>query len=133
MDYEVLGGMVVMPLTLNHVGIFLSRIPELVRFGQAECQQDPSLIITHVLPNSQANKARVIRPGELIDRINDVKVRTMKELREAIKLSKASGYVTLCTTNNLYAVLPVDKILADEPKLSSLYYYKPSALLEHLK
>ena len=133
MDYEVLGGMVVMPLTLNHVGIFLSRIPELVRFGQAECQQDPSLIITHVLPNSQANKARVIRPGELIDRVNDVKVRTMKELREAIKLSKASGYVTLCTTNNLYAVLPVDKILADEPKLSSLYYYKPSALLEHLK
>ncbi|MBM3886694.1 PDZ domain-containing protein [Candidatus Dependentiae bacterium] len=133
MDYEVLGGMVVMPLTLNHVGIFLSRIPELVKFGQAESQQDPSLIITHVLPNSQANKARVIRPGELIDRVNDVKVRTLKEFRDAIKLSKKSGYVTLRTTNNLYAVLPVEKILADEPKLSNLYFYKPSPLLEYLK
>lgn len=133
MDYEVLGGMVVMPLTLNHVGMFLSRIPELVKYGQAEYQQDPSLIVTHVLPNSQAYKARVIRAGELIDKINDIKVRTMKDLREAVKLSKKTGYITLCTTNNLYAVLPVDKILEDEQKLSSLYFYKPSSLLDYLK
>jgi serine protease Do len=133
MDYEVLGGMVVMPLTLNHIGLFLSNIPALVKYGQAEYQQDPCLIITHVLPNSQAHKARVISPGSLIEKVNNVKVRTMKELREAVKLSKESGYITLCTTNNLYAVLPVDKILADEYKLSNLYFYKPSSLLEYLK
>lgn len=133
MDYEVIGGMVAMPLSLNHVGMFISRIPELVKYGQAECQQEPSLIITHVLPNSQAYKARVIRPGELIDKINNIKVRTMKELRTAMLESKKTGYVTICTTNNLYAVLPVDKIIADEPKLSSLYFYKPSSLLNSIK
>ena len=133
MDYEVLGGMVVMPLTLNHVGMFLGRIPELVKYGQAEYQQEPSLIVTHVLPNSQAYKARVIRAGELIDKINDIKVRTIKDLRQAVKLSKKTGYITLCTTNNLYAVLPIDKILEDEQKLSSLYFYKPSPLLDYLK
>lgn len=133
MDYEVIGGMVIMSLTLNHVSIFLSHIPELVKYGQAEHQQDPCLIVTHVLPNSQANKARVIRPGALIDRINDVKVTTLKELRNAVKLSKKTRYLTMHTSNNLYAVLPLDKVLSDEPKLSALYYYKPSTLLEDLK
>ncbi len=133
LDYEVFGGMVVMPLTLNHIGIFISRIPELVKYGQAEHQQNPSLIITHVLPNSQAYRARVIRPGELVDEINGTKVKTMQEFRDAIHKSKESRYLTIRTTNNLYAVLSIDKILQEEHKLTNLYFYKPSKLLDQVK
>lgn len=133
LDYEIIGGMVVMQLTLNHVGLFLNRVPSLVKYGRPEAQQEPTLIITHVLPNSQAQKARVIRSGELIDKVNNVKVRTIQEFREAVKASKKSRYLTIKTTDDLFAVLDVNKIIQEEPKLSSLYFYKSSDLITYLK
>src|SRR5207244_1475943 len=75
--YELIGGMVVMQLSLNHVGILISRAPDLVRYGKIDQQHESSLIITHVLPNSQAFKTRVLRPGESIEEVNGEKVKTL--------------------------------------------------------
>jgi serine protease Do len=74
-DFEIIGGVVVMQLTLNHVAILLSRAPDLVRYGRSEHQHEPSLVITHVFPNSQAYKARVLRVGEILEEVNGEKVR----------------------------------------------------------
>ncbi len=132
-DYEVLGGLVVMQLSLNHVGMMLSRVPDLVRFGKIEAQHEPVLIITHVLPTSQASKARVLRPGEVITEVNDEKVSTLADFRAAILKSKKTRYITLKTDDSLYAVLSVDKILHDEEQLSQRYFFKESALIQALK
>ncbi len=128
--YEMIGGMVVMQLTLNHVGMLIPRAPDLVRYGKIEAQYDPALIITHVLPNSQAFKTRIfLRPGHILEEVNGESVKTLDEFRRAIVKSKQTGYVTLRTDNNLYAVMSVDKILKDEDMLAARYFFPKSPLI----
>ena len=131
-DYEAIGGMVVMQFTLNHVANLVQRMPEMVKYGRIEYQQEPAVLITHVFPNSQASKARVIHTGEIIDTINGVKIKTLAEFRDAVKKSAQSKYLTIKTHDNMYAALSVEKILNDEQKLANLYFYKPSTLLQEL-
>ena len=131
-DYEVFGGMVVMDLRLNHVARLISSVPSLVKYGQMENQHEPALVLTHVLPNSQAFKARVLSPGAIIEKVNDEEVKTRDDFRRVVVAGKKNGYVTVRTHDNLYAVLDLHKIIKDEPTLSRHYFYQPSKLIEHL-
>lgn len=135
-DYEVIGGMVVMQLNLNHVGLLISRAPEkaadLSRYSKIEQQQEAGLIITHILPNSQAYKSQILQPGEIITEINDTPVTTLKEYREAIKKSKKSRFLTIRTDDKYYCVLSVDKMVKEEDQLVSRFFYKKSKLLNEI-
>ena len=131
-DYEIFGGMIVMPLSLNHVSIMLSRVPDLMRYGKTDTQYDPALIITHILPNSQAFKARVLRPGEIIEEVNGKPVKTLQEFRDAVLESKKTRFITFKTDDSIYAVLSVDKILKEEDMLAARYFFNKSPLLNQL-
>lgn len=131
-DYEVIGGLVAMELSLNHVGIMLSRVPDLVRYGKIESQHEPAVVITHILPTSQASKVRVLRPGEIITEINGEKISTLADFRAAVLKSKKSRFITIKTDDSLYAVLSVDKIVREEALLSQRYFFKPSPLIKEL-
>lgn len=132
-DFEIIGGIVVMPLTLNHVALLIDRAPELVRYIRAEEQQKPALIITHVLPDSQARKARILQPGAIINNINGENVVTLEEFRNAVKKSKDSGFLTVTTEDKMFAALSIESVLKDEDMLSSRYFYQKSKLLDALK
>lgn len=131
-DYEIIGGLTVMNLTLNHLNILLQNCPDLIRYGRIDNQQKPVLIITQVVPNSQAYESRILRPGEVIEEVNGDKVATLDDFRKAILKSKKTRFMTVKTSDKLCAVLSVDKILKEEETLASRYHYKPSPLLEKL-
>jgi serine protease Do len=132
-DYEIIGGLVVMPLSLNHIARLISNVPDLVRYGKDDLQHEKALILTHVFPNSQAFKARVLRSGEIIEEVNGEKVKTLADFRRAILKSKQTRYITLHTDDSYYVVLSVDKIIAEENILAARYFFEPSRLLEQLK
>jgi serine protease Do len=142
MDYEVIGGLVVMPLSYNHINIFLSqspslsaiisRFPNLVQYKKLEMQHTPALIITHILPASQAFRVRFLSEGELIEEVNGVKVKTLAEYRKAVLKSKQTGYLTIRTDDNFYAVMSLDKIINEERQLAARYFYPQSRLIELL-
>ncbi len=132
-DYEVLGGMVVMPISLNHIAMMLERVPDLVRYIKAEEQQKPAIVITHILPDSQAQKARVLTPGAVIDKINGEEVKNLDDFRQAVKKSKESGYLTVTTDDKMFAALSVPNILKNADILSARYFYKKSDLLKDLE
>lgn len=129
-DYEIIGGMVVMQLALNHVALLINRAPDLVKFGKIESQHEPAVIITHILPNSQAFKARVLRPGEIIEEVNGEKIKTLNDFRNAILASKK--YVTVKTDDSLYAVMSIEKLIQEEDMLSNRYFFRKSKLLQQL-
>ncbi len=131
-DYEIIGGLTVMNLTLNHLGILLQNSPDLIKYGRIDNQQKPVIIITQVIPNSQAYESRILRPGEIIEEVNGQKIETLKDFREAVLKSKKSGFITLKMADNLCAILSLDKVLKEEEMLSTRYYYKPSALIKKL-
>ncbi len=131
-DYDIIGGITVMNLTLNHLGILLQNSPDLIKYGRIDNQQKSVVIITQVIPNSQAYESRILRSGEILEEVNGQKIETLKDFREAVLKSKKSRFIVLKTADNLCAVLSLDKILKEEEMLSARYYYKPSALIKQL-
>lgn len=131
-DYEIVGGMVIMPLTLNHVAILAKHVPDLMRYAETKAQLEPALLITHLFPDSQAHRSRAIGIGAIIDEVNGVKAKTMNDLRSALLSHKKDKYITFKTTNNLFVAFPRDKTLREEQRLAHDYHYSLSETIQKM-
>jgi len=131
-EYEVIGGMVIMQLTMNHVQMLIQNVPELVQYMEFKNQLEPALLVTHVLPDSEAARSRSIGTGVLIGEVNGTKVQTLSEFREATRKSATTGFLTVKTKDNVFTVLPFDKIIMNEVRLSNEYYYPLSEFIKSL-
>lgn len=131
-DYEVIGGLVVMPLALNHLPILVQVAPELTRYLEIQNQMDGALIVTHVFPTSPAARSRTLGTGAILSEVNGKPVKTLEEFRNAIKDSVKSNFLTIKTQQNIFAVLPFNQILDEEKRLSEHFYYPLSALISEL-
>lgn len=139
LEYEIFGGMVVMPLTLNHIGLFANQAPGLSRYTAMEQQQEPALIITHIFPNSELFKARILSPGSIINEINGEPAKTLDEFKNALLKSKKTGFLTVKSfdlitkaTDNVLVVLPFKKLLQEEVFLSQHFGYTFSPVVQKL-
>lgn len=131
-DFEVFAGLVVMQLARNHTPYLLMAAPDLIKFEEAKNQTEPVLIVTHVLADSQAARSRILAPGTVITEINSMPIKTLKEYRKAIKRSKDSGFLTLKTSNDIFAVFDLKKIIQDEMRLPQIYRYPLSDVVQEL-
>ena len=136
-DYEVIGGMVIMEMALNHIPLLVqvasnSSAAAMLKYEDPKTHLKPVLIITHILPDSQAQRSRSLHPAMMISEINGRKVTTLQELRQAFKDGFESGYLTVKTTENILVALPFGAVLADEQRLSADYKYPISDAVQQL-
>lgn len=131
-DYELFGGMVIMPLEGNHLPLLIKLMPYLVKYEKMENRAEAMLVIAHIMPGSYAHQLRSLRPGFTISEINGVPVGTLQELREALSESAKSGFVTLKTSDDIFVVFSLDKIAEQEPQLSKDFVYTMSPTLQAL-
>ena len=131
-DYEVIAGMVFMQLTRNHIQILIKHVPMLIRYEDPRNQEEPVLIVTHILPGSFAQRSRIVAPVTIIDQINGRKVKTIDELREALKKGLESGYMTTKTKDEIFMVFPFAEVLNQEPRLSQIYHYPLSPFVQEM-
>lgn len=122
-EYEIFGGMVIMQLSLNHVQVLLPAAPELARYAELKNQMEPTVVITHILPDSVTFRSRAVGIGSVLTEINGTKVKTLADVRAAIPASLKSGFTTIKTSENVFCVLPFDKILSEEHKFARQYHY----------
>ncbi len=132
LDYEIFGGMLLQPLTLNHVQLLIQSVPTLIKFVEYKNQIEPVLIITHVVPGSQLDRLSRIREGCIITHINNEPVKTMEDLRNVLKQAIKKERITFKTLEGVMFVLNVKKIIAEEEKLSKLYHYPISPFIKEL-
>lgn len=139
LDYEVFGGMVVMPLLLNHIPLLANRVPGIIKYAEAKYQTDPLLVITHIFPNSQLYRSRSIPIGATINEVNGKKVCSLDDFREALKQGGHSKFLTLRVSDNvsrksenILVVLPWDKLIEEEPKLSHDFRYPITKVAQSL-
>lgn len=123
-DYEVIGGAVIVPLTLNHV---MAGISSLAAYADPDKQTEPRLIVSSSLDNSSAYHAGVPR-YDVIETVNDVKVGTLEQLREALNASLTTGYVKIVTESKKLIIFDAAKVLSEETSLQAQYGFKPSSL-----
>lgn len=138
-EYEIIGGMVVMPLTLNHVTQLLGQAPGLSVYTVSAHQIEPALLITHVFPTSQLSRGRVVMPGMIIKSVNDESVKTLEEFTAAVKKSIGTQYLTMHVIDNsslaahdILIVLSYKQLLAEEPRLARDFRYPMSDLAKEL-
>lgn len=131
--YELIGGLVIMPLTLNHLDLFAqhmrSAYKKLSHFEQPENQYEPHLVVTHILPGSLAQQARVITAGDLITHVNGSAVATIDQLRSALTAcmeNDSDDYIIIKTSTNKLLVMPKDDLVKQEGDLARDFRYKPS-------
>lgn len=133
-DYEVFGGMVFMDLSMNHVLIMSEKLPTITRYALHEKQYESSVVLTHIIPTSISYLARgQVMPGDIIDEINGIKVTDLKSLRDAVKKSKETGFISIKTEDKRMAPFPVEPLLKDEDRLASLIGFPKSELLKELE
>lgn len=127
-DYELIGGACFMELAINHI-LLMEGAQSLMKYASPENQFEPKLIITHVLPTSPASRLKkLINPGIIIEEVNNTKVGTLDEMREAIRQNKNSDFITFSTTDNRFFVLSIKDIFMHEERLARTFHYKSSVL-----
>lgn len=131
--YDTIAGMVVMELAENHIEVLLQGLPELIRFQQPENRVNPVLIITNVVPGSYAYQVESLVPGNIIAAVNDIPVTTLADWQNALEKSVATGFIALKTDHDVLTVLLLEKVLADEIKLSKAFEYPLSENVKKLQ
>lgn len=122
-DYEIIAGMVVQQLTTNHLPLLVNQAPALAKYIEMKNQTEPVLVVTHIFPDSQAHRSRAMLPGITLNHVNGQKVKTLTELRSAISRSIETDVLTFDTGEGLFFVFPFEKVMKDELRLSSDYFY----------
>ena len=106
-----------MPLTLNHLeGLFVQG--SFTKYQDIERRHEPKLLVTAVLKE-----------------VNDCKVATMVDLREALAKPLRKGkrhFLKLFTEDRNTAILPLETLHDEEPHLQEVYKYAPSKVLGRL-
>lgn len=138
-DYEVFGGMVVMPLTINHLQLLGSRAPGLAKYMDMSQRCEPALIITHIFPSSYAYRSRAVSVGSTIHEVNGIRVSTLDEYRAALKSAIKNKHLVLRVadnvarrSDNVIVALEWDKLIEQEPILSRDYIYPISQIGQNL-
>lgn len=136
-DYEVAAGMVVMPLTLNHIAGLSKSVSGLTKFAELKHQTEPTLIVTHIFPSSQLYRSRSIAIGSTLNEVNGLPVRTLQEFRDALQKPIAGKFLTIRATDNVarasdnvFVALPYTKLLDEETVLASTYHYHLSPTMQ---
>ncbi len=138
-DYEVVGGMVVMELTINHVQLMAEAVPGLTRYAEMSNQNDPALVVTHIFPNSQLSRSRTIMVGSTLKEVNGKPVHTLADLRSAITAGKHEKFLTIKAADNIsrasdnvFVALPLEKVMGEEMQLARDYHYDLSSTVKEL-
>lgn len=131
-DYEIVGGMVIQPLTLDHVAILVNNAPSLAKYAEMKYQKDPALIITHIFPDSLAQRSRSLAPGAIIASINGKEVTNLDDLRYQLFQSKESGDLTLQTTEGIFVHFPFKRAIEEEKRLSCDWVYEITPAVKKL-
>ena len=132
-DYEIIGGMVVMELALNHAQLLSEQDASFMKYFSIENQRKARLLITNILHDSQAQRTRALSIGDLISQLNGKRINTLDDFRQTILESKDTGYITIKTDQKIFTVLSLTKVLAQESSLAARYFYQVSDLVAQLE
>eukprot|EP01108_Squamamoeba_japonica_P005269 TRINITY_DN4139_c0_g1_i2.p1 TRINITY_DN4139_c0_g1~~TRINITY_DN4139_c0_g1_i2.p1 ORF type:complete len:606 (+),score=193.59 TRINITY_DN4139_c0_g1_i2:43-1818(+) len=141
LGWETLFGLVIMPLTLNHVEMFHEEANATVLRSLTPVITDPAkqnkaaLIVCSVLGGSAVSRVDVVKPGNLLSKINGREVSSLEQMREAFMEPEERGgrlFFSMETTDNKLVVLDIAEALNEEPELAEMYGFTISSLVVKL-
>lgn len=131
LPFQAFGGFIIMPLMINHLPLLIQQAPSLAKYTEDKHQFAPELVITHVLPDSPAFKARhQVLAGSILKLVNNKPVKTLEEFNKA--LAQSGPIITLETTDNILIALDTQKVCQTEATLAQKNNYTITSCMEKL-
>ena len=127
-DYIIIGGIVIMPLTKNHLSK-LSSNDNIIRLNkynlfQYNKKDDENVIfISNILVGSPIISMDIINAGDIIININNKTVKTMTDVREALK-NPIDKNLLLYTNNDCLFIQSYKTLLEIDNLLQNNYKYE---------
>ena len=93
-------------------------------------------MITHLFPNTIIKKLENIRIGDIIEFVNNKRVKNIKEYRKALQspiIKNKKKYLKLITEDGKECVLLLSEVMKEEPENSEINKYTLSESYKHLK
>ena len=134
LDYVVYGGMVLMPLALNHTWIYYTSKSRYVaqalrKYQYLKHMHEPSIVLSKMLQGSFLSTLQIFDDEpQMVTAINHHPVKTLADVRTALRtpvVRKGRKYVHVQTADDKTAVLPVDILEREEARLCQKYKYPP--------
>lgn len=132
LDYEIFGGMLFQPLNLNLVQALVQNNPHLIKYADFKNQSESAIVITHIMPSSIVDRLVVVQPGAIISKVDNTPVKTMDELRSALKKALHKKRIVFETDEGALFVVHTHNTLTDESRLAHVYHYRLSPFIEEL-
>ncbi|MCX5924814.1 MAG: trypsin-like peptidase domain-containing protein [Candidatus Dependentiae bacterium] len=132
-DYEVIGGLVLMPLTDDHMELLVESSLGLLVYNVPKNRVQGAVVITYIFAGSYAHHTHSLLPGDIIKYVNDIRVTDLDSFRKALRKSIETGLIAIKTENDALVVLSLSEVLRDEPRLSADFIYPLSQTITQLQ
>lgn len=131
-EYEIIGGMVLMQLTENHINECVQELPQLSQYLKIENKREPVVIVSHLMPGSIIYLNGSIRIGHIIKEINGKKINVLSDIPVLLKESITTGFFTLKTNDDVFVVFAIKQLLEDEQRLAKDFNYRLTPTIKEL-
>jgi len=132
-DYEIMGGLVLMPLSDNHMEAFGESAIDILAYRWPKKRVEGAVVITYVLPGSYAYQLYSLGQGDIIRYVNNKRVYDLESFRQALFLSINTGLISIKTDTDTLVVFSLEKLLSDEDRLSKDFMYPISQTVVRLQ
>ena len=122
-DYYILGGMIFMNLTTNHLGLSNSLKYKYYKYKNDKTSK---LIVSYIFPNTPIHILNNIKQYNIISKVNDEVVNSVKDLKKALnKKYKINNieYVKVENDDNKILMMPLREINEIDKHFSVVYNY----------
>jgi serine protease Do len=136
-DYQILGGMVIMNLTNNHLKILeeKEKLLNINKYTNVNEKLQPKLLITKILNGSKLSEDSVFRAPLILKKVNNIEVNTMDDLRVALRNKNYDNgieYFSFLTENDKFLILGVKETAEEEIFLAKKFDYKLTEFTKNL-
>lgn len=133
-NYLVLGGIVFIDCNRNNL-IYNANYNSYYILNNREELLKPKLIITFIL-NRKVNILKNIKKNDIITKINNIEVESIKDLKKAFKkpvLINNKKYLIIENKNGKSVILPVDELKDEDNNFSKIYGYSITNIYNNIK
>jgi len=133
-DYQIIGGMVIMELARNHFGVIKNN-ENIQKFNRVDSLINSKLIITKIIKGSALGEDNIFSAPCILDEVNGIKVNDLKELRGALPQFKENSghkFISFLTENHKFIILDIKRITKEERFLAGKLKYSISKYTNNL-
>lgn len=133
-DYQILGGLVIMDLNNNHLEIF-KKNKKINMYNDIINKTKGKLIITSIINGSKLSNDDVFITPLILSKVNGQDVSNLKELRyQLLNIQKKNNikYFSFLTEDKKFLILDYDECKKEELFLSKKYNYKLTKFTKNL-